>query len=333
MREPTSESDTTAFHPVYLRMMLALAVRMGLDAKAPSDASQPTSLAGAQMLIASLLRHSQDARLGLRFGREVQLHAHGEVGLAALTAATWQDAFATLARFGAQRAPILEFDMDTDVAAASLCIRARQPLGIIHDFVFDAFAAIVDQLGAALLGAPASALVHHLPYAMPFATEAYRMHLAGNVRFDSSDGYRVSWPSAFARRACLTADAEAHVRAVAECLRAHDRSAHGEVSARVRHLLAANNGSWPTAEQVAAQLHLSPRSLFRHLAAEGSSFQTLCDAARIERARFLLIETDLPVSTIAERLGYADTSNFARSFRRLSATTPIAFRRMHRGRG
>jgi len=290
------------------------------------------SLGIARALISGLLRHTQDARLGLRFGREVQLHAHGEVGFAALTAATWQDAFATLARFGAQRAPILEFHMDTGADAASLHIRARQPLGVIHDFVFDALAAIVDQFGAALLGAPASALVHHLPFVMPFAAEQYSAQLAGAVRFGHADGYRVSWPSAFARRAGLTADAEAHARAVAECIRAQDRSAHGETSARVRHLLAADTGSWPTAEDIAAQLHLSTRSLFRHLAAEGSSFQTLCDDARIEHARFLLIDTDLPVSAIAERLGYADTSNFARSFRRLSATTPIAFRRAHRGR-
>ena len=72
---------------------------------------------------------------------------------------------------------------------------------------------------------------------------------------------------------------------------------------------------------------MSARSLFRQLAASGTSYQFLLDEARYARARFLLDETDLSVAAIAERLGFADTSNFARTFRRLAGVTPVAFRR------
>lgn len=70
----------------------------------------------------------------------------------------------------------------------------------------------------------------------------------------------------------------------------------------------------------------SPRTLIRRLREEGSSYQQLLDSVREELACWLLIQTDLPVEAIAERVGYADTSNFSRTFRRWLGVTPREFR-------
>ena len=80
------------------------------------------------------------------------------------------------------------------------------------------------------------------------------------------------------------------------------------------------------AAELAAHLHLSPRSLHRHLTAEGLGLRALYDELRSERARCWLRDTDLSVERIAERLGYADTSNFARCFKRWTGMTPRGFR-------
>jgi len=53
---------------------------------------------------------------------------------------------------------------------------------------------------------------------------------------------------------------------------------------------------------------------------------TRVDELRSERARFWLRDTDLPIERIAERLGYADASNFARCFRRWTGVTPGHYR-------
>lgn len=47
---------------------------------------------------------------------------------------------------------------------------------------------------------------------------------------------------------------------------------------------------------------------------------------RIERAKKLLAETDLPIAEIALRVGFASQSHFTTTFRRLAWTTPKAFR-------
>lgn len=49
---------------------------------------------------------------------------------------------------------------------------------------------------------------------------------------------------------------------------------------------------------------------------------------RIERAKKLLTETDVPIADIALRVGFASQSHFTTTFRRLAWTTPKAFREM-----
>lgn len=49
---------------------------------------------------------------------------------------------------------------------------------------------------------------------------------------------------------------------------------------------------------------------------------------RVERAKRLLSETDLPIADIALRVGFASQSHFTTTFRRLAWTTPKAFREM-----
>jgi AraC family transcriptional regulator len=48
---------------------------------------------------------------------------------------------------------------------------------------------------------------------------------------------------------------------------------------------------------------------------------------RVERAKVLLTETAIPLAEIAYQLGFASQSHFTSLFRRLTATTPKAYRK------
>jgi AraC-like DNA-binding protein len=71
----------------------------------------------------------------------------------------------------------------------------------------------------------------------------------------------------------------------------------------------------------------SPRTLIRRLVAEGVTYQALLDEAKSEMACWMLKNTPLPMSAIAERLGFVDDTNFSRSFRRWRGSTPMAYRK------
>ena len=53
---------------------------------------------------------------------------------------------------------------------------------------------------------------------------------------------------------------------------------------------------------------------------------------RINHARNRLIDTDLPVATIAQEAGYSDQSAFTRQFRRSTGLSPSGFRKLRRRR-
>ncbi|MDQ0315095.1 AraC-like transcriptional regulator QhpR [Amorphus orientalis] len=79
-------------------------------------------------------------------------------------------------------------------------------------------------------------------------------------------------------------------------------------------------------ERIAEDCGMSERSLRRLLREDGVSFRDLLDRARIAYAQWALAATDLPVSEIANRAGYADQSAFSRAFRRRTGRTPSTFR-------
>lgn len=87
-------------------------------------------------------------------------------------------------------------------------------------------------------------------------------------------------------------------------------------------------------DSVARALGMSAPTLRRRLRAEGTSFQVIKDEARCEAARLALERPDLPVTAVAEQLGFTDASAFHRAFRKWTGQTPGQYRARRRpGRG
>ena len=93
---------------------------------------------------------------------------------------------------------------------------------------------------------------------------------------------------------------------------------------RVRQLLQQRPSH--TANTLAADLALSPRSLHRQLAAEGTRLQALKDDARREHACALLLRTQQPMRQVAHAAGFRNDKSFIRAFRQWTGQTPEAFR-------
>jgi AraC-like DNA-binding protein len=105
-------------------------------------------------------------------------------------------------------------------------------------------------------------------------------------------------------------------------LRAHDRIAK-EISTHVLELL--QTGS-PGIEDVARRMNCSGRTLQRRLAERNLNYQMLLDNIRKDMAIELLSTTELPITQIATRTGFADDSTFHRAFKRWTGASPGAFR-------
>jgi len=95
------------------------------------------------------------------------------------------------------------------------------------------------------------------------------------------------------------------------------------VASRMRHGLRDHTSQKALAEQV----HISERTLRRRLGALDASYRSLRDTTRYERARDLLINTDMSIEAVAQRVGYSDARSFRRAFKRWAGALPSAVRR------
>lgn len=82
----------------------------------------------------------------------------------------------------------------------------------------------------------------------------------------------------------------------------------------------------PSLELLADRMCCSPRTLARRLAREDESFQRLKDRVRCDMARKFLVESEMSVADIAERLCFSEPSDFTRAFSGWTGTTPSNFR-------
>ena len=97
-------------------------------------------------------------------------------------------------------------------------------------------------------------------------------------------------------------------------------------SARVRDVLVRQRTTRHVdMDAVARALGLSPRSLRRRLAAEGTSFHLVVNEALAIVARHLLQHKHLTIQETAYEMGFADSSCFHRAFRRWTGMTPKTF--------
>ena len=103
------------------------------------------------------------------------------------------------------------------------------------------------------------------------------------------------------------------------------RSRNG-VARQIRQRLQSNPRNMPTMRGMAALLDMPLRTLRRRLAVDGTDYESLIDEVRTALAEELLTTTRLPVSDIAERLGYSEPSCFVRAFTRWKAMSPGRYR-------
>ena len=88
-----------------------------------------------------------------------------------------------------------------------------------------------------------------------------------------------------------------------------------------------------TLDQLAGMVHVSKYYLSHAFRKEfHTSPISYLISRRIQESKFLLRETDLSLSQIAQILGFSSLSYFSQSFRRLEDTSPLEYRRQRRKR-
>lgn len=343
-RPPRSIGDVF-IHPTYARMLGMLLRSLNVDVDAVlagvglswaelSVADQMLSFDTMRRLSMEAVRVSQRPWLGLELGQALQPSVHGPVGYAIVASRDLRQAFETLSLYGDLRIEALRYELQRVPGGAVLHVREKIDLADLRDVALDvAFAALL-KLVESVVPVGLERVVIALPRAQPAWAERYRRVFPGKLRFNAPH-MSITLDDALLDTPSLTADAADFDAACRECTRAQSHAlaaAAASICMQVQALLNSRPDHYPQLDEVAAQLQTSPRTLMRKLKSEGSSYQSLLDEHRKARALWYLQHTRMSVEEIAAQLGYADTSNFSRTFRRWFGTTAVEMRgRLARG--
>ncbi len=86
------------------------------------------------------------------------------------------------------------------------------------------------------------------------------------------------------------------------------------------------SGYIPSLGDLAKHFNTSESSLKRSLRSENTKFSKILENILYQKAISLLAETNMNITLVSEHLGYSDSPNFIRSFKKWSGKTPGAFR-------
>jgi AraC-like DNA-binding protein len=220
---------------------------------------------------------------------------------------------------------LLELSVSSGRAVVS--IRENRDLGAVREFCLLSYLRYVHGYACWAVDSRISLLEVGFPFPRPAHGSVYPLLFPGPVLFDAErahftfDAKYLSLPlrrDDAALRAMLK-----HALPLTVLQYRRDRL----LVQRVRRLLSERPAEKHDAAAVARRLHLSTRSLHRHLREEGATLQGLKDEVRRERAVELLRRTDTPVKQVALAVGFGDEKSFARAFREWTGDSPSAYRR------
>jgi AraC-like DNA-binding protein len=243
---------------------------------------------------------------------------------------TLEEALERIARFLRIVLDDLEIDIEKNRHSAILVIHQEQalPVGTAgRVFAFEWLLRMIHGLAAWLVAHPLPLDEVVFPYPPPPHAADYALIFAPACTFDAprlEARFPIKWLALPLRRdeaalSAFLADAPASITT----LYRRDRA----LALRVREHLRAALPELPTLSEIARQFYLSPRTLHRHLTAEGTSVRAIREGLLRELAIDWLTKTRWPVSRIAANLGFADAASFYRSFKNWTGHGPREYRK------
>lgn len=271
------------------------------------------------------VRHTGDPAIGLKMTPRQPLIGLGGMAHLVLAAPDMRSALTQLSRFGAVISPTTALGLTFGATHFSISVRVSpgsRPAAVQR---YDFMAATVLQGIWWLWGQPLRPTQVRLPFAEP-EDPAPWVHTFGAPLTWGANDYAMDLPVELLAMPVPTADpliADLSEQLAARLLAQQG----GSLVARVREVVSRmlSRGD-PRREQVAAELRLSERTLQRHLAELGTTFQQVVDDTRRDMARRFLEAGGATPTEMSFALGFADPSNFYRACKRWFGCSPSEFR-------
>lgn len=305
----------------------------GIRAEDLLDPGATVTYAQEFQVIRNLLRHHRDpardgdcAGLGIEVGRRYRFTSLGPIGFALVSSPNLRSALDIMLRYADLSALLVPIARDGDGPDLRMRLLDDGLPDDVRRFALEETTAGSLMVAQDLLGRPLTLRGAEYGFAKPAAWKVYEQFTGTTPLFDCADS-ALTFAAADVDAPLVRANPLALSIAEEQCrqLIAMARTRSG-FSAQVRDYIALRPSEIPSMDDVASALLMTSRTLRRKLDAEGTTFLSLCDEVREVVAEQLLAVPQLPISEIAERLGYSEPASFIHAFKRWKGLTPHAYR-------
>ena len=326
----------------FVRAVVAAYAQRGMPADAALQMAQiaPSLLDDAQARITALqmellcdhaMRELDDEALGW-FRRRLPWGSYGLLARASISSPSLGLAVARWCRHHGLLTDDIRLRLAVDGCVATISLTAQRDLAGMQEFCMVSVLRNLHGFASWLVDARVPLLRAGFPYAEPAHRQVYDVLFGAPVHFHAAvasmelEAHWLQLPVLRDEQALNTM----LQRALPIQVRPYQPTQ--PLVQRVRQALAAHPQCAHTAETLAAQLHMAPRSLHRQLQQQGTSVQQLKDDVRRHRALHLLQRTDMPLKRVALSCGFVSEKSFIRAFTQWMGQPPGAYRHSQRPR-
>ncbi len=305
---------------------------LGTGLKA-SDLAQTDTLVTfpqALKIVDNALELAPTSGLGLAIAKRMNFTDWGTFGYAVTSCATLGDALKIGVRYSSIATRLTENSFSITDAELSLSSNTLQSVGNSLPFFIEEDLGGVINVMYKNLGVDVRPKEVHLSYSAPKYAEQYSEHFRCPVTFNSFAN-QIIWDRSLLEFPLPTHNPVTAEHAIQLCEKQlFDLTEEGNIERKVRSLLIQASGKFAAIGSIASQLEMSESTLRRVLKVENTSYQKILEQMKKKKSIEYLTTSSLPIDDISFLVGFSDTSNFRRAFKKWTGESPIAYRKKFR---
>ena len=305
----------------------------GLTVADLSTESTRVSFLQALKFVRNLLQLSPRADIGLLIGDRYHISTYGVLGYAMMSCANWAEALAVARRFHQVASSLANIELEIDEQRHTLTYIATPfyvGLEDIEPFVVEKLFASLIAASRSVLPKPAYPSKVSFTHSKPGYAADYEAFFPCPIEFGAREN-RFEMDMARLQQPLMAANEVCAAMGRRMCEEHLDQYIHRDDTVRhkVEDLLLSSPRSMPRMEAVAASLNMSSRTLRRLLDAEETTFQNISDELRHDLSKQYLRNSQLNLDDVADLVGFTESTNFRRAFKRWEGVPPARYRRLH----
>lgn len=271
-------------------------------------------------------RLSEDPLLGLHFGQRLNITGHGELGIAAFSCKNFYELMRLSSRFLRIIAPFTRMEVVETQERVELRQDFTMPVGELGPYLVDIAFGIYSSIAETIFQSPPETLLLYSKYSLPIHADAYAKELPYNIAWNHAwSGLSIEKELAFQKLAMANPTTARHYEERLTDLMNRTHKKSETILTKIRKIINSEPGVIPALEDVADQMHISPRTLNRRFQEIGTTYKEVVAEVRKDLSLDYLRSGQFGIEEVSDLLGYSDPSNFGKAFKAWTGFSPSQY--------